>query len=252
MATGARDIVEISPPTEDSKRLWEQLISLAKELGEDRRWALVGGLMVQLHAFEHASDTRLTRDIDVLGDARRRPSMTQRIAETLQGLGAEMRMPPATNEDLGYQFDLNGQLVEVLGSEGLRSDPKTIGNYSTIQIPGGTQALKRTEVVMVSIDGGAPVAVPRPSLLGAILIKARAVAKERKDKFESDRQDLILLLGLVEDPRGLAATEGLKETEKKWLRAVDAKLDFSDVALRDAFSPEQLARARQAFALLIS
>ena len=136
--------------------------------------------MVQLHAFEHASDTRLTRDIDVLGDARRRPSMTQRIAETLQGLGAEMRMPPATNEDLGYQFDLNGQLVEVLGSEGLRSDPKTIGNYSTIQIPGGTQALKRTEVVMVSIDGGAPVAVPRPSLLGAILIKARAVAKSAR------------------------------------------------------------------------
>jgi hypothetical protein len=252
MAAGTRDIIEISPPTEDSKRLWEQLIALAKDLGEDERWALVGGLMVQLHALEHMSDTRLTRDIDLLGDARRRPSMTQRIAETLQGLGAAMRMPPATDEDLGYQFDLNGQLVEVLGTEGLRGDPKTIGKYSTIQIHGGTQALNRTEVVMVSIDGGAPVAVPRPSLLGAILIKARAVAKERKEKFDSDRQDLILLLSLVDDPRALAAAEGLKGTEKKWLRSVEAKLDFSEVALLDASDSEQLARARQAFALLIA
>lgn len=104
---------------------------------------------------------------------------------------------------------------------------------------------------MVSIDGEAPVAVPRPSLLGAILIKARAVATERKEKLESDRQDLILLLSLVEDPRSLAATEGLKGTERKWLRSLETKLDFADGGLLDAFSPEQLTRARLAFALLI-
>ena len=75
----------------------------------------------------------------------------------------------------------------ILGSEGVRRDPKTIGRYTTIQVPGGTQALARIEIVEVSLDGGEPVAVKRPSLLGAILIKARVV-KVRREKLESDRQ----------------------------------------------------------------
>ncbi len=53
---------------------------------------------------------------------------------------------------------------------------------------------------MVSLDGGEPVAVRRPNLLGAILIKARVLVKKRDGKYESDRQDLIRLLTYVDDP----------------------------------------------------
>jgi len=162
-----------------------------------------------------------------------------------------MKTPSRSGGDLGYRFEVDGAIVEVLGPDGVKTDPKTIGKHTTIEVPGGTQALKRSEIVMVSVEGGPAVAMRRPSLLGAILIKARVVARARKDKFESDRQDLILLLGLVEDPRMLATEGGLKRSERQWLRAIEAKIDFRDPALSDLFSPETLTRAEQAYRLLV-
>lgn len=225
---------------------------LARELGEQSRWTLVGGLMVQLHALEHQSDSRLTDDIDVLGDSRRRPSMTQKIAELLERGGAKMKMPPRSNRDLGYKFEIDGATVEVLGPDGVKTDPKTIGKYKTFRVPGGTQALHRSEIVMVSVNREPAVAMRRPSLLGAILIKARVVAKKRKEKFDSDRQDLILLLSLIDDPRTLASAGDLKKSERKWLRDIEEKIGFNDPALSDLFPPEAMTRATLAFRLLIT
>ncbi len=103
---------------------------------------------------------------------------------------------------------------------------------------------------MVSLEGAEAVPVRRPSLLGAILIKARAVTKRRDGKYESDRQDVIRLLGYVEDPRGLAAAGDLKRSERKWLRDADAAIGFDDPALSELFPEATLTRARQAFLLL--
>lgn len=75
--TGNVDIITINPPTEEAKRLWAKTLELAEAFGEDR-WALIGGLMVQLHAFEHHSEFRPTSDIDVLGDSRCSPTSSQR------------------------------------------------------------------------------------------------------------------------------------------------------------------------------
>jgi hypothetical protein len=108
--------------------------------------------------------------------------MTGRIAALLQGYGAKMRMPPRSSKDLGYMFELDGAIVEVLGPDGVGANPKTIGRYTTFQVPGGTQALHRSEIVMVSVEGDPAVSMRRPSLLGAVLIKARAVAKGTEGK----------------------------------------------------------------------
>lgn len=110
--------------------------------------------------------------------------------------------------------------------------------------------MRRTEVVLVQLDDAQPVAVRRPNLLGAILIKARVVAKRRKERFHSDRQDLIRLLSYVEDPRGLAQEEQLKSSERKWLRNVDGALNFDDPGLEAVFRVGTLERAQQAFQLL--
>jgi hypothetical protein len=249
---GNANTVMIDPPTPEARRLWAKALELAEAFGATNEWALVGGLMVQLHAYEHQTDSRPTTDIDVLGDSRQRPSMTQRIAEILKSRGGTMAMPPRSNRDLGYQFEIDGDLVEVLGSEGVKGNPKTVGNFTTFQVPGGSQALWRTEIIQVSLDGQAAVALRRPNLLGAILIKARVVAKKRRGKFESDRQDSILLLSLIPDPRALATDGGLKKTEKKWLRNIEKNLNFSDPTLTNLFPSEALARAEQAYRLLIS
>jgi len=167
-------------------------------------------------------------------------------------MGAEVETPPRSKPKVGYRFQLDGEVVEILGPDGLRADPKTIGGLRTLQVSGGSQALRRTEVVLVRLASSQPVAVRRPTLLGAILIKARVVAKRRKEKFHSDRQDLIRLLSYVEDPRALADKEQLKPSERKWLRNVGAALNFHDPAHAGVFPAETLERAQQAFRLLSS
>jgi hypothetical protein len=242
--------VVIRAPTEDARRLWALVLSLAAEFGPDREWSLIGGLMVQLHGFEHDDDPRPTADIDVLGGARRTPRMTEEIAALLVQRGAEIADPPRSNPKLGYRFEFEGETIELLGPDGLRRDPKTTSGLRTFQVAGGSQALARTEVVLVSLDGAAAVAVRRPGLLGAILIKARVVAKWRGGKFHSDRQDLIRLLGYVEDPRSLGEADGLTAKEQGWLRAIEDSLAFDDPALLELFPDATLLRVRQAFALL--
>lgn len=242
-------VVNVEPPDAEAKRLWRSALELAQDFGVDERWALVGGLMVQLHAIERDRTARLTADIDFLGDSRQRPAMTVRMAEALKERGGEMAMPPASNENLGYRFEVDGSIIEILGSEGVRRDPKTLGRYTTFQVPGGTQALMRSEVVLVSLDGAEPVPIRRPNLLGAILIKARVV-KKRRDKFESDRQDLIRLLGFVEDPRALASE--FRGKERKWLRDVEELLAWGDRGLAEIFTDGDLAAAEGAYRLLIA
>jgi hypothetical protein len=243
--------VVIRPPDEDARRLWALVLSLAAEFGPDREWSLIGGLMVQLHGFEHDDDPRPTADIDVLGDARRSPRMTEEIAALLVERGAEVATPPRSEPKLGYRFVFEENTIELLAPDGLRRDPKTISGFTTIQVAGGTQALARTEIVPVSLDGEEPVAMRRPGLLGAILIKARIVARRRGEKFHSDRQDLIRLLGYIDDPRALAEAGGLTAKERGWLGAVEGALAFDDPALLELFSGGALLRARQAFALLV-
>ena len=243
-------LVRIEPVTPEADRLWSMALDLASDLGPERDWSLIGGLMVQLHGFEREDDLRPTVDIDILGAARKRPAMTEQIASMLVEKGAEVAMPPRSKPKVGYRFELDGEVVEILGPDGLRADPKTIGGLRTFQVSGGSQALSRTEVVLVQVADSLPVPVRRPNLLGAILIKARVVAKRRKEKFHSDRQDLIRLLSYAEDPRALAREEQLKPSERKWLRNVEVALNFDDSALAAVFPVATLERARQAFRLL--
>jgi len=156
--------VRIDPVTPEAVRLWSMTLALAADLGAHRDWSLIGGLMVQLHGFEHEDDLRPTVDIDILGAAKRQPAMTEQIA--------------------------------------------------------------------------------------SILIKARVVAERRREKFDSDRQDLIRLLTYVEDPRALAREEQLKASERKWLRDISAALNFNDPSLPALFPGSRLEKAEQAFRLL--
>src|SRR5215218_3313686 len=254
--TDSLPIVRLDPVAPEAYRLWEMTLELAEALGSEREWSLIGGLMVQLHGHEHDDDLRPTVDIDLLGAARKPPAVTEQIAALLEERGAEVAMPPRADPRSGYRFELDGEIVEVLGPDGLKADPETLACLTTFQVPGGTQALRRTEVVHVSLSGAPPVAVRRPSLLGAILIKARVLAKRRKEKFASDREDLIRLLSYVEDPRGLAKVGQLTPKEKNWLRDVEKALAFGVFPSSDRFPGSDLfpanvqERAEQAFRLL--
>jgi hypothetical protein len=240
-------LIELNPPDEESRKLWQRALAVMAELDGD--WSLVGGLMVQLHATRHgAPSIRPTVDIDILANSRRRPSATELIAQKLQELGFEVDQqallvaPPTA-----FRFEHDGAVVDVLAPEGTgtRTPPRTIGGYRTVSISGGSQALARTERVRARLGGGQEVEVRTPSLLGAILLKARAIRSDHRDQ---DREDLALRLSCVDDPIGLSAQ--LKPTERRWLGDVAGHLRLDDADLGARLPRARLDQARASFRLL--
>lgn len=105
--------VVIRPVDDATRRLWSLVLSLAVEFGPDGDWSLIGGLMVQLHGFERDDDPRPSADIDLLGGARRRPQMTEKMATRLVELGAGIADPPRSDPRLGYRFEYEGEIRRV-------------------------------------------------------------------------------------------------------------------------------------------
>jgi len=231
----------------DTMALWRTVAEVAKRLDDDRmRWCLVGGLMVALYAIESGQIARPTVDIDILGDARQRPSGTEWIAERLRDeLGATPHERSGLEGERGFRFGVAGQIVDVLAPDGLGRPAMTGHRSQAIPIPGGSQALTRTESVLIVIDGER-VRLRRPTLLGAILLKARSLAVHSRP--EDQRQDLIVLLGLMADPRSAAAT--LKNSERGWLRDIAAALNLGDRELDATIDAARLGTARAAYRLL--
>jgi hypothetical protein len=201
---------------------------------------LIGGLMVQLHALEHGiTDVCLTRDIDVLGQGRP-PGALMAIDEVLRGFE-----PVGPDIDgFAHRYVRGELIVEVLAPDGLNPAPELGGGIKAVGVPGGTQALQRSEVVTVSVDGE-EFELRRPTLLGAILIKARSIMRHADP--EARREDLLLLLSLVDDPRATAVE--LKKSERRWLRQAADRLDLEGRALLDGVA---VRNARLAYRILVS
>lgn len=113
-----------------------------------------------------------------------------------------------------------------------------------MQVPGGTQALERTELVPVAF-GDRSGLVPRPSLLGALV--GKAVAVEVDDVPEAQRLDLALLLSLVDDPLDMA--DQLTRKDRQRLRARSEMVD-ADQRAWASLPPDAADRAQAAYRLL--
>jgi hypothetical protein len=173
--------------------------------------------MVQLHGMEAGeADLRVTTDVDVVADARAAGSF-ERIVKALTADGFELRDPGPF--EIGHGWERDGVVLDLLAPDGLREDPRVSGHVRTVQVPGGTQALARTEVLDVEIDG-----VTRSLLV--------------HDDPDAQRTDLILLLSLIDDPR--ATAQQLKGRERQWLLDAEGALALDDPELAGS------ARARRA------
>lgn len=227
--------VVIPADSADERALWKALIELAER---DRNWTLIGARMVELHAAEAGGVlTRLSKDADVLADARR-PRAVRRVAEIL--LGAKFRLIEPSYMGVGHTFVRGAVEIDLLAPDhlGPRSEHArmTVQGARTVEVPGGRQALSRSERIRVRV-GAVRGEIPRPDLLGAILIKARAV--DRDDAPESQRSDLALLFSLVRDPAALAT--GLAGQERRWIRR-RRELDDPDSPAWRALSREDAHR----------
>jgi hypothetical protein len=104
--------------------------------------------MVFLHAIEHgATPPRVSTDLDVLVNARIAGRTPAAFASGLEELGfGQDRISP---DGIAHRYRRNRVTIDVLVPEGVGecTDLTTTPPGHTIQVPGGTQALDRTELV---------------------------------------------------------------------------------------------------------
>ena len=204
-------------------------------------WTLIGGQMVSLHAAEHAAPPLgASRDIDVVVNARVVAGAVRQFVADLESSGFELA--DTSPDGVAHRYVREGTSIDVLAPEGLgrRANLTTTPPGRTIQAPGGTQALNRTELVPVEY-GGSLGLVPRPSLLGAIIVKAAAIAVD--DAPHAQELDLALLLSLVADPSEMAAAM----TKKDRARLRGGKIGDDSHAVWSVLQPEAADRARLAY-----
>jgi hypothetical protein len=205
-------MVEIPDLGVDFHRMWEELI----RLGEDppAPWTLIGAHMVALHGWVRGQrQIRPSKDADLLVNVRTVADGIERISHALRARGYVLE--GISPEGIGHRFIKEGVSVDILAPDGLSEKVKllTVGGARTIGVPGGTQALKRSVQIEVRTRSTSGL-VPVPNLLGALLVKVRAIQVD--DQPEAQRRDTAFLLSLVDDPDTFA--DDLSRTERQWLR----------------------------------
>jgi hypothetical protein len=201
---------------------------------------------VFLHAIEHgASPPRISTDLDVLVNARIAGRPVAAFAAVLDDLGFEL--DGISPDGIGHRDRRNHLTIDVLAPDGLgdRTDLTTTPPARTLQVPGGTQALDRTELLPVSTSSRSG-HVPRPSLLGAIVGKALAVRVD--DVPNAQRLDLVFLVSLVDDPFTLS--DLLTKTDRRRLRSRNDLIDAAHPVWNE-LGPESADRARAALRILL-
>jgi hypothetical protein len=201
--------VRLPPMAGRQLESWRALIELAGRLGE--HWSLVGGQMVFLHEVERQADeTRPTDDVDVVVDLRIEPAALARIHLVLTRAGFDQA--PPSRDGVAHRYRRAGATVDVLASDHRgRRAPLTLGIGRTIEAPGASQALVRSDTVRVELDDGAAGLVRRPTLVGALLGKVaatqiRSLSPADRAKHVRDVDSLARLLG-GDDQAGADLTE---------------------------------------------
>lgn len=224
-------------------KLWDALIEVATAIPDD--WTLVGAQMVFLHAIEHGrTPPRRTTDLDVIVDVRAVSDHPNAFVSTLESLGYELE--GVSPDGVGHRFIRGDVKIDVLLPDGIgaRAPREVSPGVRSVEVPGGTQALRRSVQVAVRTDIQVG-SIPRPTLLGAILVKARAI--EVTDLPDAQREDLAFLLSLVGDPFAMA--EELSDNERKWLKR---QADLLDPGARAWRSIDDADDGRSALAILIA
>ncbi len=186
----------LPPMGEAQKQSWQALMAVHARLGSG--WALIGGQLVHLHCAERgASPPRPTNDIDTVLDVRASPLLHETFTAVLKELGF---VPDTTGEGVQHRWRRDRAQIDVLLPDGVgerAAGRPGAGGARTIVSPGTTQALERSEAVMVLIEGELGT-VLRPNLLGALVAKAAARAEISVDR-AADRHcvDFVVLAGLA-------------------------------------------------------
>lgn len=195
---------------------WHALLDLYEIHSTD--WTLIGGQLVHLHCAERgATPQRPTDDADMVVNAR-----PVEVLGNVTSILLDMDFVPSrpSADGIQHRWQKGPALIDVLVPDGMgerAAHRKSVSGFRTIAAPGGTQALDRSQVVDVQV--GARVGrLPRPSLIAALILKAKARINTSDSHRERHCDDFAVLASLLAaaDMKGLDLSRG----ERKSLRAM--------------------------------
>lgn len=217
--------VVMPPMTAAQEQAWLTLFQLTTGLG--RSWCLVGGQMVHLYCAERGfTPNRPTEDADAVLDIRAHPDILVRFTQALvdRGWTSAGESPDGHQHRWVKEMDKQSAQIDVLiptnvGTRAAGRRGTTAG--TTVQAPGGQQALDRAELITVDVDGIVG-EVPRPNLAGALVIKAAAYRNRNDRHRDRHLTDFAVLAAMIQRSDNLAAT--LKRRDLEHLRPTLADL----------------------------
>lgn len=202
--------------------------------------------MVHLHCAERDHlPARPTDDADTVLDVRTDPHLHESFTASLMDLGFTSQ---TSGEGLQHRWVKGDAQIDVLLPDGVgeRSTSRPgSGGGPTLETPGGTQALHRSEAVAVTVLGHQG-HVLRPNLVGALVMKAAAHSLGTDGR--RHRLDFLVLATILaaRDFREDPASTG----DRRRLRAMLAAVrEDSSVMLRDPHAAANLARLEVAAGL---
>ena len=187
-------VLPAMPPEQTAS--WLGILDLYDHLRDG--WTLIGGQLVHLHCAERGQfPVRPTNDADTVIHVRADPKMLYTFTKTLAGLGFESAGISA--EGSQHRWVRGKASIDVLLPDGVgerASRRQGVTGGPTLPTTGGTQALQRSEVVAVTVDGREG-SVWRPSLVGALVVKAAAHGNAGDPGVARHRRDFVVLAGLI-------------------------------------------------------
>ncbi len=225
------DVVRLPPLVGGQAESWRALIEIAPQLG--RHWLLSGGQMVFLHEVEREStDVRPTNDIDLVVDLRIDPAALGHTHTVLTRAG--FSQDPPSPEGVAHRYRRGEATIDVLAPDHMGARTTlALGSGRTIEAPCTSQAFGRVSLVQVEVDNNTAGVVRRPTLVGAVLGKATAVAEivsmssAERAKHVRDVDALARLLGPAD-----RAGASLTTKERSTLVRIAEHPDLSPLAAR--------------------
>jgi hypothetical protein len=177
------------------EKVWLSLFRIAEALPDG--WTLIGGQMVHLFCAERgATPHRTTTDGDTVVDIRADRQMLERFTQELRRLGFTSVGVSAEGHE--HRWRNGDAIIDVLIAHSLGDRSQTVTGATgstTVSASGAQQALNRSELVEVLV-GDSSGKVRRPSLVGALIIKAAAMSAPSGDR-ERHKADFALLSTMI-------------------------------------------------------
>ncbi len=210
------------------------LLALDRTVAEP--WTLVGGLMVMLHAVEHGVPfSRATSDADVAVGVFTHRAALQHVTRALRDLGFADATPTplASDAPLSYRWRRDGVHVDLMVPPGVNdqdSVPRTVTRRPAVELPATQQALARSERPVVRTADGTEGHLRRPNLLGAVTMKAAALAADRRDPRRHAADVVVLCDALAVSGLHVTYVAEMRPKDRARLRAAATTLTAADWA----------------------